>query len=164
MPMTTRKHFKNRNAMLHFVASTDYEDDVIYYTDGGKTWFYNDRLYRNNNCIGSVNRENEQVFRNISLGECTSMWQYMRELFDAFKHYKQIDLISFDGADANNILDKSFLSIKSLKNPTYHHHKAYVLAYKTVELALRNKGIMVGKGVELTALKRTTPSPLYELE
>ena len=38
------------------------------------------------------------------------------------------------------------------------------LAYKTVELALRNKGIMVGKGVELTALKRTTPSPLYELE
>ena len=38
------------------------------------------------------------------------------------------------------------------------------LAYKTVELALRNKGIMVGKEVELTALKRTTPSPLYELE
>lgn len=29
--MTTRKHFKNRNTMLHFVASTDYEDNVVYY-------------------------------------------------------------------------------------------------------------------------------------
>lgn len=38
------------------------------------------------------------------------------------------------------------------------------LAYKTVELALRDRGILVGKDVELTALKRTTPSPLYELE
>ena len=130
--MTTRKNFKNRNAMLHFVASIDYEDDVIYYTDGGKTWFCNDRLYRNNNCIGYVDRETEQVFRNISLGECTSMGQYMRELFDAFKHYEQIDLTSFNDTDANHILDKSFLSIKSIKNPTYHHHKAYVLAYKTV--------------------------------
>lgn len=26
--MTTRKNFKNRNAMLHFVASTDYEDKL----------------------------------------------------------------------------------------------------------------------------------------
>lgn len=129
--MTTRKNFKNRNAMLHFVASTDYEDDVIYYTDGGKTWFCNDRLYRNNNCIGYVNRETEQVFRNISLGESTSMWQYMRELFDAFKHYEPIDLTSFNGIDAIHILDKSFLSIKALKNPIYYHHKAYVLAYKT---------------------------------
>ena len=35
------------------------------------------------------------------------------------------------------------------------------LAYKTVELALRTKGIVVGKGLELAALKRTTPSELY---
>ena len=38
------------------------------------------------------------------------------------------------------------------------------LAYKTVELALRDKGICVGKDVELTALRRTTPSELYEFE
>lgn len=36
------------------------------------------------------------------------------------------------------------------------------LAYKTIELKLREKGIIVGKDVELCALKRTTPSELYE--
>ena len=38
------------------------------------------------------------------------------------------------------------------------------LAYKTVEWKLREKGIIVGKDVELCALKRTTPSDLYEFE
>lgn len=38
------------------------------------------------------------------------------------------------------------------------------LAYKTVELALKEKGIFIGKDLELTALKRTTPSTLYEFE
>lgn len=130
--MTTRKYFKNRNAMLHFVASTDYEDDVIYYTDGGKTWFYCDSLYRNNICVGYVDRNKEQVCRNISLAENTSLWRYMRELFDAFKHYEPIDLTSFDSIEAAHILDKSFISIKAIKNPTYYQNKAYVLAYKTV--------------------------------
>lgn len=134
--MTTRKYFKNRNTMLHFVASTDYEDDVIYYTDGGKTWFCNDRLYRNNICVGYVERDDEQVFRNISLGENTSLWRYSKELFDAFKHYEPIDLTSFSGADADNILDKAFISLKSIKNPNYYHHKTYVLAYKTVLILL----------------------------
>lgn len=36
------------------------------------------------------------------------------------------------------------------------------IAYKTVEMALRNVGVIVGKDVELTALKRTTPSEMYE--
>lgn len=130
--MTTRKHFKNRNAMLHFVASTDYEYDVIYYTDGGKTWLYCDSLYRNNICVGYVDRKKEQVCRNITLAENTSLWRYMRELFDAFKHYEPIDLTSFDQAEATHILDKAFVSIKAIKNPTYYQHKAYVLAYKTV--------------------------------
>ena len=35
------------------------------------------------------------------------------------------------------------------------------LAYKTVELRLRDKGILVGRDVQLTALKRNTPSQLY---
>ena len=38
------------------------------------------------------------------------------------------------------------------------------LAYKTVELKLREKGITVGRDVQLCALKRGTPSQLYELE
>ena len=36
------------------------------------------------------------------------------------------------------------------------------LAYKTVELLLRSKGVLVGKDVQLIALKRSTPSMLYE--
>ncbi|MBO4984078.1 MAG: MBL fold metallo-hydrolase [Bacteroides sp.] len=38
------------------------------------------------------------------------------------------------------------------------------LAYKTVEWKLRNKGVIVGKDIQLYALKRTTPSELYEFE
>lgn len=38
------------------------------------------------------------------------------------------------------------------------------LAYKTVELMLRNKGIIVGKDVQLTTLKRSIPSDFYEFE
>lgn len=38
------------------------------------------------------------------------------------------------------------------------------LAYKTVEWRLRSNGIMVGKDVQLVALKRNSPSQLYEFE
>ena len=39
-----------------------------------------------------------------------------------------------------------------------------VLAYKTVEWKLRSKGVLVGKDVQLLALKRNTPSELYVFE
>lgn len=38
------------------------------------------------------------------------------------------------------------------------------LAYKTVEFALKSKGISVGKDVQLAALKRSTPSEFYTFE
>lgn len=38
------------------------------------------------------------------------------------------------------------------------------LAYKTVEWKLKNKGVLVGKDVQLLALKRNTPSELYVFE
>lgn len=38
------------------------------------------------------------------------------------------------------------------------------LACKTVELSLKDKGVLVGKDVQLIALKRNTPSEVYELE
>ncbi|MDO4181849.1 MAG: MBL fold metallo-hydrolase [Bacteroidales bacterium] len=38
------------------------------------------------------------------------------------------------------------------------------LAYKTVEMALKEKGIIVKKDVQLIALKRSIPSELYEFE
>ena len=38
------------------------------------------------------------------------------------------------------------------------------LAYKTVDIRLFNEGIRVGKDVHLVALKRTTPSEIYEFD
>ena len=38
------------------------------------------------------------------------------------------------------------------------------LAYKTVEWELRGVGVIPGKDLYLSALKRTTPSELYEFE
>ena len=38
------------------------------------------------------------------------------------------------------------------------------LAYKTTELALRDRGIIVGKDVQLFALRRNVPTELYEFE
>ncbi len=38
------------------------------------------------------------------------------------------------------------------------------LAYKTIDIRLFREGIRVGKDVSLTALKRSTPSDLYEFE
>lgn len=38
------------------------------------------------------------------------------------------------------------------------------LAYKTIEWKLKSKGVVVGKDVQLLALKRSTPSELYVLE
>ena len=35
------------------------------------------------------------------------------------------------------------------------------LAYKTVEWKLKSKGVLIGKDVQLTALKRNTPSEVY---
>ncbi|MEG2792151.1 MAG: MBL fold metallo-hydrolase, partial [Odoribacter sp.] len=38
------------------------------------------------------------------------------------------------------------------------------LAFKTIEWKLKAKGVLVGKDVQLLALKRSTPSDLYEFE
>ena len=38
------------------------------------------------------------------------------------------------------------------------------LAYKTIEFILRSRGILVGKDVQLAALKRNTPSEFHEFE
>lgn len=38
------------------------------------------------------------------------------------------------------------------------------LAFKTIEWKLKNKGVIVGKDVQLLALKRNTPSEIYEFE
>jgi len=38
------------------------------------------------------------------------------------------------------------------------------LAYKTVEFILKSKGVLVGKDVQLAALKRNTPSEFHEFE
>ena len=62
---------------------------------------------------------------------------------------------------AENINESlKYIWLCHLSKDNYHPE----LAYKTVELSLRNKGIIVGKDVQVIALKRNTPSDVYEFE
>ena len=79
--------------------------------------------------------------------------------------------ISSNTGHMSNLATAEFLA----ENFTEHLHYIWLchlskdnnhpeLAYKTVEWKLKNKGIIVGKDVQLLALKRSTPSELYEFE
>ena len=62
---------------------------------------------------------------------------------------------------ANNISKKlKYIWLCHLSKDNNHPE----LAYKTVEWKLKEKGIIAGRDVQLYALKRTTPSELYEYE
>lgn len=62
---------------------------------------------------------------------------------------------------ANNISKKlKYIWLCHLSKDNNHPE----LAYKTVEWKLKEKGIIAGRDVQLYALKRTTPSELYEFE
>lgn len=62
---------------------------------------------------------------------------------------------------ANNITESmQYIWLCHLSKDNNHPE----LAYKTVEWKLRSRGIIVGKDVELMALKRNSPSQLYEFE
>lgn len=128
-----RKHFKNRNDMLHFVASTDYENDVMYYTNGGKTWFKNNRLYRDGLCIGRVDRETERVFLHVGMHLSGYLWHYQNQLKDAFKHYKAVNVTAFNVEEAWDIFEKCY--DKVIKKPeTPWKHEQFVIAYDTLKL------------------------------
>ena len=73
---------------------------------------------------------------------------------DCEKHW-----IGWPGVCVEQKTEKDDICSQLEKN-NYHPE----LAYKTVEWKLREKGIIVGKDVQLCALKRTTPSDLYEFE
>ncbi len=62
---------------------------------------------------------------------------------------------------ANNINEHlKFIWLCHLSKDNNHPE----LAYKTVEWKLKEKGIIIGRDVQLCALKRTIPSELYEFE
>ena len=73
-------------------------------------------------------------------------------------HYLIIDTANFL---AENIMEHlRYIWLCHLSKDNNHPE----LAYKTVEWKLKSKGIIVGKDVQLLALKRNTPSELYEFE
>ena len=128
-----KKHFKDRNSMLHFVASTDYEDDVMYYTNGGKTWFKNNHFYREDLCLGRVDRETERVFIHIGMHLSGYLYHYQNQLKDAFKHYKAVDVTAFNVEEAWDIFERSYDRVLS-KSPNVYKHKYFMIAYETLKL------------------------------
>lgn len=128
-----KKYFRSRDALLHFVASTDYENGVMYYTNGGKTWFKNNRLYRDGLCIGRVDRETEQVFIHIGMHLSGYLWSYQNQLKDAFKHYKAVDVTAFNVEEAWDIFEKCYDKVIT-KPETPWKHEHFVKAYDTLKL------------------------------
>lgn len=128
-----KKNFKGRVTMLHYVASTDYEDDVMYYTNGGKTWFKNNRFYRSDVCIGRVDRETERVFLHIGMHLSGYLWSYQNQLKDAFKHYEPVEVTAFNVEEAWDIFEKCYDRVIT-KPETYEKHKMFVIAYDTLKL------------------------------
>ena len=85
--------------------------------------------------------------------------QYLKErITSRTGHMSNIDTAEFLAENITEHLQYIWLCHLSKDN---NHPE---LAYKTVEWKLREKGIIVGKDVQLCALKRTTPSELYEFE
>ena len=88
----------------------------------------------------------------------------------------RIELVkSIIGRKPNHIATVKSLGLKKMNDVVEHLRYIWLchlskdnnhpeLAYKTVEWKLKSKGIIVGKDVQLLALKRNTPSELYEFE
>ena len=128
-----RVRFRNREALLHFVASTEYENGVSYYTDNGKTLFRNNKLYRAGVCIGRIDRETERVFLHIGMHLSGYLWHYQNQLKDAFKHYTAVDVTSFDMNEAYDLLVEAF-DRANTKPEYYAKHKEFIIAYETIQI------------------------------
>ncbi len=85
--------------------------------------------------------------------------QYLKErIASKTGHMSNIDTAEFLAENFTEHLQYIWLCHLSKDN---NHPE---LAYKTVEWKLKNKGVIVGKDVQLLALKRNTPSELYVFE
>lgn len=85
--------------------------------------------------------------------------QYLKERITGnFGHMCNKDTAEFIAENFNDNLKHIWLCHLSKDN---NHPE---LAYKTVEFILRSKGILVGKDVQLAALKRNTPSEHHVFE
>lgn len=83
--------------------------------------------------------------------------QYLKErIISRTGHMSNTDTAEFLAENISENLQYIWLCHLSKDN---NHPE---LAYKTVEFRLRDKGIVVGKDVQLSALKRNTPSEVYE--
>ncbi len=85
--------------------------------------------------------------------------QYLKErIISRTGHMSNTDTAEFLAENISENLQYIWLCHLSKDN---NHPE---LAYKTVEFRLRDKGIVVGKDVQLSALKRSTPSEIYEFD
>lgn len=85
--------------------------------------------------------------------------QYLKErISSSTGHMCNMDTADFLAENINEHLRYIWLCHLSKDN---NHPE---LAYKTVEWKLKSKGVIVGKDVQLVALKRSTPSDFYEFE
>ncbi|BEG98594.1 MBL fold metallo-hydrolase [Bacteroides sedimenti] len=85
--------------------------------------------------------------------------QYLKErIAGPNGHMSNTDTANFLADNMNENLKYIWLCHLSKDN---NHPE---LAYKTVEWKLKSKGVIVGKDVQLAALKRTSPSEFYEFE
>lgn len=85
--------------------------------------------------------------------------QYLKErIISRTGHMSNTDTAEFLAENISENLQYIWLCHLSKDN---NHPE---LAYKTVEFRLRDKGIVVGKDVQLSALKRNTPSEVYEFD
>ncbi len=85
--------------------------------------------------------------------------QYLKErIMSRTGHMSNVDTADFLADNLSE--DLRYIWLCHLSKDNNHPE----LAYKTVEWKLKNKGVIVGKDLQLLALKRNTPSELFVFE
>lgn len=122
--------FKFTDAMLHEVASTEYNNTELYCTKNGREWFYKDNYYKDNILVGKVLRDKEMILVNKTFedycGGMSSMYWCTRSFKGAFKHYKSVSLTAFSADEAETIFKKALIEVENRK--TYKRMKAFIFA------------------------------------
>lgn len=147
-----------------FEVPHDGTDNVGYFIEiGGKTFaFLTDLGEITPTAAGYIRKANYLIIEANYDEEMLQMGTYPPYLKERIKsrtgHMSNADTARFLAENFNDGLRYIWLCHLSKDN---NHPE---LAYKTVELKLHEHGIIVGRDVHLYALKRTTPSELFEFE
>lgn len=146
-----------------FEVPHDGTDNVGYCIEvGGKTFsFLTDLGEITPTAAKYIKKANHLIIEANYDDEMLAMGPYPRYLKDRIRgkngHMSNRETAQFLANNFHKELENIWLCHLSKDN---NHPE---LAYKTIEYALREKNIIVGKDIQLTALKRTLPSEMYEL-